>query len=68
MQTAYGVDDDTWRHHLRAGDYSRWFRTAIKDPALAEAAAAVETETVLSAQESRDRIRELIEERYTAPA
>ena len=25
MQIAAGVDDQTWAHHLRRGDYSRWF-------------------------------------------
>jgi hypothetical protein len=24
-----------WLHHLRQGDYARWFRKAIKDEALA---------------------------------
>ena len=28
---ADGVNDATWLHHLRAGDYSRWLRDAIKD-------------------------------------
>jgi hypothetical protein len=28
---AEGVDDATWLHHLRAGDYSRWLRDSIKD-------------------------------------
>ena len=37
-----GVDDTTWLYHLRAGDYSRWFRDAIKDDDLAEATAAVD--------------------------
>ena len=36
---ADGVDDETWLHHLRAGDYSRWFREGIKDDALADEAA-----------------------------
>src|SRR5512147_922046 len=31
VQIAEGVDDATWLHHLRAGDYSRWLRDAIKD-------------------------------------
>src|SRR3569623_1514966 len=29
MQLAEGVDEATWEYHLRCGDYSRWFRTAI---------------------------------------
>ncbi|WDT82346.1 MAG: hypothetical protein MPW14_11790 [Candidatus Manganitrophus sp.] len=67
MQLADGVDDATWMHHLRRGDYSRWFREMIKDDHLAEEAAQIEAEK-LSAQESRARIREKIEARYTHPA
>src|SRR3569623_716609 len=29
MQLAEGVDEATWEYHLRCGDYSRWYRTAI---------------------------------------
>src|SRR5579885_238152 len=31
VQIADGVDDETWMHHLRQGDYSRWIRTAIEE-------------------------------------
>jgi len=68
VQLAEGVDDDTWMHHLKRGDYSRWMRVAIKDEALAAAVAAVEAGPGQSPEASRRRIRELIEERYTAPA
>jgi HAD superfamily hydrolase (TIGR01484 family) len=68
VQLGQGVDDETWMHHLRRGDYSRWMRESIKDEALAAAVAAVETEPDPTPAESRRRIRELIEERYTAPA
>jgi hypothetical protein len=27
LQIADGIDDATWEHHLRAGDYSAWFAT-----------------------------------------
>src|SRR5665811_1341226 len=57
VQMAKGVDDATWMHHLRGGDYSRWFRKAIKDEALAREAAAIEADQALSAEESRGRIR-----------
>jgi hydroxymethylpyrimidine pyrophosphatase-like HAD family hydrolase len=67
LQLADGVDDATWTHHLRRGDYSRWFREMIKDDGMADAAAGVESES-LPPRESRERIRALIEERYTAPA
>ena len=67
-QLAEGLDDETWLHHLRRGDYSAWFREAIKDDGLAEAAEAVEQDASLSADESRGRILAGIEERYTGPA
>jgi energy-coupling factor transporter ATP-binding protein EcfA2 len=63
VKIAEGVDEDTWLHHLRRGEYSRWFREAIKDEQLAEQAAAVEHENV-TAEESRRRIRAAIQERY----
>ena len=67
-QIAEGVDDETWLHHLRQRDYSRWFRESIKDDALAESAAATEGDATLSASESRTRILGAIAERYTSPA
>jgi hypothetical protein len=66
-QIAAGIDDDTWLHHLRRGDYSRWFREAIKDDELAAEAKRLENDNV-PAEESRRRIAEAIEERYTLPA
>jgi HAD superfamily hydrolase (TIGR01484 family) len=68
MQVAEGVDDQTWLYHLRCGDYSRWFREAIKDEGLAEATAAIEQRQHPSAEETRSLVRQAIEERYTAPA
>jgi HAD superfamily hydrolase (TIGR01484 family) len=67
-QLADGVDDDTWLHHLRRGDYSQWFRDSIGDEELASAAAAVERDDSLTPTDSRVRIRRAIEERYTSPA
>jgi HAD superfamily hydrolase (TIGR01484 family) len=68
LQLAEGVDDETWAYHLRRGDYSRWFRTCIKDEGLADEAAAVEADPGLSAEETRARLRRAIEQRYTLPA
>jgi HAD superfamily hydrolase (TIGR01484 family) len=68
LQLAAGVDDKTWLHHLRAGAYSQWFRDAIKDDDLAFEAAAIEQDQPLTAAESRARIRDIVERRYTAPA
>jgi HAD superfamily hydrolase (TIGR01484 family) len=68
MQLADGVDDETWLHHLKQGDYSRWFREAIKDDELASEAAAVENQAGLSPTESRALIKAAIERRYTMPS
>jgi Helicase HerA, central domain len=68
VQLAEGVDDETWQYHLRKGEYSRWFRSCIKDADLAEEAAAVERDQSLTPQESRQRIIDAINQRYTAPA
>jgi hydroxymethylpyrimidine pyrophosphatase-like HAD family hydrolase len=68
LQMADGVDDDTWRYHLREQDVSKWFRDSIKDDALAKEAADIEANKRLSPSESRARIRAAIEGRYTAPA
>ena len=67
-QIASGIDDRTWEHHLRAGDYSRWFQDVVKDKELAREARAVEADRGLDAKESRRRIGEAVTRRYTAPA
>jgi hydroxymethylpyrimidine pyrophosphatase-like HAD family hydrolase len=68
VQSAEGVDDETWLYHLRRGDYSRWFRDVIKDDELAQAAREIETTPQPSAQETRQLVRRHITERYSAPA
>lgn len=68
LQLAEGVDDDTWLHHLKAGDYSRWLRDFVKDPGVAQAVERLERKPDVSAAESRDFVRARIEERYTEPA
>jgi HAD superfamily hydrolase (TIGR01484 family) len=73
-QIAEGVDDETWLHHLRRGDYSSWMREAIKDGELADEVQGIEAERFAtsgvaeSAAESRRRVRAAIEARYTLPA
>jgi HAD superfamily hydrolase (TIGR01484 family) len=68
LQIAAGVDDRTWLYHLRAGDYSAWIRDAIKDENLAGEVATIERAPELSAADSRARIKEAIDRRYTGPA
>jgi hypothetical protein len=66
-QIAEGIDEDTWLYHLHRGDYSRWFRHAVKDGYLADHAERVENRRALSPDESRALIRTLIDARYTLP-
>jgi HAD superfamily hydrolase (TIGR01484 family) len=66
-QIAEGIDERTWLHHLRGGDYSRWFRECVKDRYLADQAHSVERRRDLEPDESRKLIRELIAARYTLP-
>lgn len=68
LQLAEGVDDETWMSHLRNGDYSAWFESMIKDDELKRQAAEVEPDRNLSPQQSRMRIKQAVEARYTAPA
>ena len=68
VQMAEGVDDATWLHHLRAGDYSRWLRDSIKDLELAAEAEKAEADVDADPAITRERIRDAIERRYTGPA
>jgi haloacid dehalogenase-like hydrolase/Helicase HerA, central domain len=62
LQMAEGVDEETWLHHLRQRDFSKWFRSVIKDDALAAEAEQIERR---GGRESRERIRDAVEKRYT---
>jgi hypothetical protein len=68
LQIAEGVDDATWLHHLRAGDYSRWLRDSVKDDELANDVASIERDAALTASQSRGRVKEAIEHRYSGAA
>ena len=67
IQLAEGVDDETWLHHLRRGDYSKWMTKNIKDKDLAADVAEIESHQTASGKESRARVVEAINKRYTAP-
>jgi hypothetical protein len=64
LQIAEGVDEDTWLHHLKQGDYSAWIRNAIKDEMLADEIAEIER-AGLAPGESLERVRAAIERLYT---
>jgi hypothetical protein len=66
-QIAQGIDESTWLFHLRRGDYSRWFRNAIKDEYLADETERLERRSDLTGWQSRQMIRNLVNARYTLP-
>jgi HAD superfamily hydrolase (TIGR01484 family) len=66
-QIADGIDEETWLFHLRRGDYSRWFRSSVKDSYLAEQTEMIEQRQDLQPAETRRLVRGLIEGRYTLP-
>lgn len=68
LQLGDGVDDATWLHHLRRGDYSRWFRDVIRDEDLAAEASRVERDTELDTPATRAAIHAAVEQRYTHSA
>jgi hypothetical protein len=58
------VDDETWEHHLRGGDYAQWFQDCVKDDELAAAAKQVAALNNIGPEESREMIRAAIERDY----
>lgn len=67
LQMAQGVDDESWLFHLQSGDYSRWLRTVIHDPQLADEIAQIEKQADSTAQATRDKVEEAILRRYSLP-
>jgi len=64
LQMGEGVDEETWLHHLREGDYSDWFRRIIKDDELAEEVALIERRADVGAEEGRALVRAALAKRY----
>ena len=63
-ELAEGVDEATWEHHLRAGDYSRWMRQMIKDPELADEVQAIERARDVAAGDARRQVLAVVRRRY----
>jgi hydroxymethylpyrimidine pyrophosphatase-like HAD family hydrolase len=66
-QIAEGIDEATWMFHLHRGDYSRWFRDAVRDDVLANEAKRIEQRTDTSPYQTRQMLVELVRSRYTLP-
>lgn len=67
VQVAEGIDDETWLHHLRAGDFSAWFKKQLRDDEMSDEARAIEEDESLSTEDTRKGIIEAVRRRYTAP-
>ena len=66
LQLGEGVDEETWRFHLTAGDYSRWIGEVIHDDELAAEVAELERSAQeIEVKEARRRLRAAVERRYT---
>jgi phosphoglycolate phosphatase (TIGR01487 family) len=63
-----GIDEETWLFHLRRGDYSRWIRDSVKDRDLAEVVRQVEERSDNDPKDSRKRICDAIEAKYSLSA
>ena len=68
VQIAEGVDQKTWLFHLKRSDYSSWLRSSLKDSELADQIESIEKDESLPERESRQRVKEMIQQKYTAPA
>ena len=68
VHIAEGIDAETWLFHLKRTDYSKWIRNALKDSELADQIEKIEKDASLPDQESRKRIGDAIQSKYTAPA
>lgn len=67
LRLADELGDEVWTHHLRAGDYGRWFRQVIRDERLAARADDLMRGALLSAAQTRDAIRREVLARYQPP-
>jgi hydroxymethylpyrimidine pyrophosphatase-like HAD family hydrolase/energy-coupling factor transporter ATP-binding protein EcfA2 len=67
-QIAEGIDDETWLHHLRRGDYSQWIRDAIKDDEMANEVGAIEHASQMPARETRTAVIDAVNRRYASSA
>jgi hypothetical protein len=63
VRTVEGIDDATWSHHLRKGDWSRWVRDVIGDDELADAIETIATKD-LDPDAGRRALHEEVATRY----
>jgi hypothetical protein len=63
-----GIDEDTWLFHLHRNDYSRWIRESVKDEELAQVVQQVENRSDIAGPDTRKRICDEIEAKYSLGA
>ena len=68
LAAARRLDDRIWERHLRAGDYTAWFRHVIKDEELAKETEEVQADRTLDPRQTRRLIGEAVKRRYAIPA
>ncbi len=64
IELAAGLDDETWLFHLQRNDYSNWIDQVIKDYDLADEIRSIESQSDLAPQDSRNAVKQTIEERF----
>jgi hydroxymethylpyrimidine pyrophosphatase-like HAD family hydrolase/energy-coupling factor transporter ATP-binding protein EcfA2 len=64
LQISAEIGEESWLRHLRAGDYSAWFRNVIRDDALADRARELERDQNANASEGLALISRVIRDRY----
>lgn len=67
VQISQQLHDNDWEYHLKAGDYSKWFRDVIKDEQLAKDVEKIEKNPNMTSYKSRADICQKLLSRYAAP-
>lgn len=58
------LDENAVRAHMKAGDFSNWFRQVIRDDVLANKTHLVETEDIPQPKEAINKVTQLVKSRY----
>lgn len=67
LALAETLDPQIWEYHLKRNDFSNWFSGSLQDKELAARAKVVE-KSKMETELSKNKIKKLIQERYTGPA
>lgn len=67
IQLAEGIHSATWTFHLRRNDYSTWLRNSLRDEELADQIEIIEPDVNLPENQCRERVKDAILQKYSAP-